>query len=278
MSSDAASSDNAVAAIAPASAEAAEESASSFAAAASAPEPAPAKPRPTSYRPFHPTSTWQLVEDDHILPPGLAIKFDFDSDKKYARRQPQPGSDKQTEEQEAQEIKKADEAASTNGTAPSEAAEAAAPDTKAAANASASAPAPKTPAASHPTQQKGKGGKAPKGSRGMSTSAAPSAGRAVVSSKGRPIVLPVFPEPSSDFLAARSLLPAERPSPSRPVISVAPMVDVTDRHFRYMMRLISKHALLYTPMIVDNALARAPHAHAMYTQHLAVEHPPKHCR
>jgi tRNA-dihydrouridine synthase A len=51
------------------------------------------------------------------------------------------------------------------------------------------------------------------------------------------------------------------------------MVDVTDRHYRYMMRLITKHTLLYTPMIVDNALIRAPHAHALYTEHQAMEHP-----
>ena len=29
-------------------------------------------------------------------------------------------------------------------------------------------------------------------------------------------------------------------------LSVAPMLDVTDRHFRYMCRLLSKKTLLYT--------------------------------
>jgi len=36
--------------------------------------------------------------------------------------------------------------------------------------------------------------------------------------------------------------------------SVAPMMDYTDRHFRVIMRLISNRALLYTEMIVVNAL------------------------
>ncbi len=36
--------------------------------------------------------------------------------------------------------------------------------------------------------------------------------------------------------------------------SVAPMLDCTDRHFRVLMRQISRHALLYTEMIVAKAL------------------------
>lgn len=39
-----------------------------------------------------------------------------------------------------------------------------------------------------------------------------------------------------------------------PHISVAPMMDWTDRHFRYMMRLISPHARLYTEMVTTGAL------------------------
>lgn len=42
--------------------------------------------------------------------------------------------------------------------------------------------------------------------------------------------------------------------PSR--FSVAPMMDCTDRHFRYLARLISRHALLYTEMVTANALIR----------------------
>ncbi len=37
-------------------------------------------------------------------------------------------------------------------------------------------------------------------------------------------------------------------------LSIAPMMEVTDRHFRYFMRLLTKHALLYTPMITTQAL------------------------
>ena len=39
--------------------------------------------------------------------------------------------------------------------------------------------------------------------------------------------------------------------------SVAPMLDCTDRHFRVLMRQISQRALLYTEMIVANALIRS---------------------
>ncbi|MEB3321888.1 MAG: tRNA-dihydrouridine synthase, partial [Synechococcaceae cyanobacterium] len=36
--------------------------------------------------------------------------------------------------------------------------------------------------------------------------------------------------------------------------SVAPMMDCTDRHFRVLMRQISRHCLLYTEMVVARAL------------------------
>ena len=36
--------------------------------------------------------------------------------------------------------------------------------------------------------------------------------------------------------------------------SIAPMIDWTDRHDRYFLRLISKHALLYTEMITTGAI------------------------
>ena len=37
-------------------------------------------------------------------------------------------------------------------------------------------------------------------------------------------------------------------------LSIAPMMDYTDRHDRYFLRLISKHALLYTEMLTCQAL------------------------
>ena len=39
-------------------------------------------------------------------------------------------------------------------------------------------------------------------------------------------------------------------------ISVAPMMDCTDRHERYFLRLISKNVLLYTEMVVSEAIDR----------------------
>ena len=59
-------------------------------------------------------------------------------------------------------------------------------------------------------------------------------------------------------------LTAHRPTPSRspdprdaPIdrrLSVAPMMDCTDRHFRYLIRLVTGHALLYTEMVTSAAL------------------------
>ena len=40
------------------------------------------------------------------------------------------------------------------------------------------------------------------------------------------------------------------------LISVAPMMDCTDRHDRYFLRLISKNVKLYTEMIVANAIIK----------------------
>ena len=37
-------------------------------------------------------------------------------------------------------------------------------------------------------------------------------------------------------------------------LSIAPMMDCTDKHFRMMMRRISSEALLYTEMIVAQSL------------------------
>jgi len=39
-------------------------------------------------------------------------------------------------------------------------------------------------------------------------------------------------------------------------ISIAPMIDKTHRHFRYLLRLLSKHTLLYTEMISDLAILK----------------------
>lgn len=55
------------------------------------------------------------------------------------------------------------------------------------------------------------------------------------------------------------------------LISVAPMMDCTDRHDRYFLRLIAPHALLYTEMLTTGALI-----HGDYQRFLAfdpLEHP-----
>ncbi|MCW8196670.1 tRNA dihydrouridine(20/20a) synthase DusA [Proteobacteria bacterium 005FR1] len=53
--------------------------------------------------------------------------------------------------------------------------------------------------------------------------------------------------------------------------SVAPMIDVTDKHFRYLCRLLSSHALLYTEMVTTGALLHADPAR--WLNHNAEEHP-----
>lgn len=47
-------------------------------------------------------------------------------------------------------------------------------------------------------------------------------------------------------------------------LSVAPMMDWTDRHCRYLHRLISPHALLYTEMLHTNAILFGDAAHHLY--------------
>ncbi|RHY43637.1 hypothetical protein DYB28_011359 [Aphanomyces astaci] len=52
--------------------------------------------------------------------------------------------------------------------------------------------------------------------------------------------------------------PAKSSSPSSrvPIVSVAPMVDVTDRHFRSLIRIMTKRTLLYTPMFLARRVAQ----------------------
>ncbi|RYE17147.1 MAG: tRNA dihydrouridine(20/20a) synthase DusA, partial [Sphingobacteriaceae bacterium] len=39
-----------------------------------------------------------------------------------------------------------------------------------------------------------------------------------------------------------------------PVLAVAPMIDWTDRHCRFLHRQLSSRALLYTEMVVADAI------------------------
>ncbi|MGO9931035.1 MAG: tRNA dihydrouridine(20/20a) synthase DusA [Steroidobacteraceae bacterium] len=54
-------------------------------------------------------------------------------------------------------------------------------------------------------------------------------------------------------------------------LSVAPMMDWTDRHCRYLHRLYAPHALLYTEMIVAKAIVRGNVRQLL--DHEAAEHP-----
>jgi tRNA-dihydrouridine synthase A len=61
-----------------------------------------------------------------------------------------------------------------------------------------------------------------------------------------------------------------RPSPSRR-FCVAPMMDWTDRHCRFFLRQLSRHALLYTEMVTTGALLHGDSAR--FLRHSEVEHP-----
>ena len=54
-------------------------------------------------------------------------------------------------------------------------------------------------------------------------------------------------------------------------LSVAPMMDWTDRHCRFLHRQITSHALLYTEMITAPALVRGGAVHLL--DHSPAEHP-----
>lgn len=61
-----------------------------------------------------------------------------------------------------------------------------------------------------------------------------------------------------------------RPSLSRR-FSVAPMMDWTDRHCRFFLRLLSKNTLLYTEMVTTGALLNGDHDR--FLRHDEAEHP-----
>ncbi|MEE3936656.1 tRNA dihydrouridine(20/20a) synthase DusA [Pseudomonas viridiflava] len=68
---------------------------------------------------------------------------------------------------------------------------------------------------------------------------------------------------------------ASSPRPTRPALSrrfsVAPMMDWTDHHCRFFLRLLSKRALLYTEMVTTGALLHGDSAR--FLQHDETEHP-----
>ncbi len=54
-------------------------------------------------------------------------------------------------------------------------------------------------------------------------------------------------------------------------LCIAPMMDHTDRHFRFFMRLLSKHAFLYTEMVTTDALIHGDRERFLRFQ--SIEHP-----
>lgn len=58
-------------------------------------------------------------------------------------------------------------------------------------------------------------------------------------------------------------LPSQAPPWRIPPLSVAPMMDRTDRHFRYFMRQITRHTLLYTEMVTAQAILRGDRDHLL---------------
>ncbi|POA50738.1 MULTISPECIES: tRNA dihydrouridine(20/20a) synthase DusA [unclassified Pseudomonas] len=72
-------------------------------------------------------------------------------------------------------------------------------------------------------------------------------------------------KPESPINASSSSL-----EPSRR-FSVAPMMDWTDRHCRYFLRLLSKHTLLYTEMVTTGALLNGDHER--FLRYHQSEHP-----
>lgn len=71
-----------------------------------------------------------------------------------------------------------------------------------------------------------------------------------------PLSTPLVPTKSG-------VLPARR-------LSVAPMLDWTDRHCRYFLRLLTRHALLYTEMVTTGALLYGKGDYLAFNDH---EHP-----
>ena len=54
-------------------------------------------------------------------------------------------------------------------------------------------------------------------------------------------------------------------------LSVAPMMEYTDRHCRYLLRLISRHTLLYTEMVTGSAVIHGDRRYLL--GYNAMEHP-----
>ncbi|GAB0493029.1 hypothetical protein MMPV_004301 [Pyropia vietnamensis] len=78
----------------------------------------------------------------------------------------------------------------------------------------------------------------------VSVAAGPRGGHGISGPSPPPPPASARPSPPTDTTAVR--------------YAVAPMMDVTDRHFRTLARLISRRAVLYTEMVVDKTLIHNP--------------------
>ena len=57
------------------------------------------------------------------------------------------------------------------------------------------------------------------------------------------------PFAGADGLANNDVRSLKKVADAKRTLAVAPMLDWTDRHYRYMARLISKHTWLYLSLI-----------------------------
>ncbi|WP_386115251.1 tRNA dihydrouridine(20/20a) synthase DusA [Thiohalocapsa marina] len=83
------------------------------------------------------------------------------------------------------------------------------------------------------------------------------------------------PESTPFSAPAPDPVPAPAPVSATPRLdrrlSVAPMLDWTDRHYRYFARLITRHTLLYTEMVTTGALIHG--VRARFLRYDPAEHP-----
>ena len=63
------------------------------------------------------------------------------------------------------------------------------------------------------------------------------------------------------------MMKAAMPNTLNRRFSVAPMLNYTDRHNRYLLRLISSHTLLYSEMVTTGALLKGKHPHRWLAFH-----------
>ena len=87
------------------------------------------------------------------------------------------------------------------------------------------------------------------------------------------------PPSATPAAAAAAAAVGSAPHPAHPPLvdgtrfSIAPMMECTDRHYRFLARLLSKRALLYTEMIKDDTLLHRRDDLEWYLGHDPAERP-----